>query len=75
MLVEIAKDQICINRLIGQKREACEAEGDVIVNDVKPDMLKVISASGTASVYKKEVMEGKVRLDRKCKCIHNVFGR
>ncbi|MCL2354527.1 MAG: DUF3794 domain-containing protein, partial [Oscillospiraceae bacterium] len=63
MLIETAKDQICINQLIGQKREMMEAQGDVIVNDVKPDVLKVISSSGTACVYKKEVMEGKVRLD------------
>ncbi|MCL2383730.1 MAG: DUF3794 domain-containing protein [Oscillospiraceae bacterium] len=63
MLVETAKDQICINQLIGQKREMLEAEGDVIVNDVKPDVLKIISSSGTACVYKKEVLEGKIRLD------------
>ena len=75
MLVEIAKDQIRINQLIGQRKEAIEAEGDVIVNDIKPDMLRVISVSGTACVYKKEVMEGKVRLDRKRKYIYYIFIR
>ena len=63
MVVETAKDQISINRLVGQKMELAESGGDVIVSDVKPDILKVINTSGTACVYKKEIMEGKVRLD------------
>jgi hypothetical protein len=64
MLVETSKDQICINQIIGQKKEMAVVEGDVIVNDIKPDILNVISSSGTACIYKKEVLEGKVRLDR-----------
>lgn len=63
MLAETAKDQICINQIIGQKKELVTVEGDVIVNDVKPDVLNIISTNGIVSVYKKEVMEGKVRLD------------
>lgn len=63
MLVETAKDQICINQIMGQKKEMVTVEGDVIVNDIKPDVLNVINISGTVCVYKKEVMDGKVRLD------------
>ena len=63
MPVETVKDQICINQIIGQKKELIDVEGDVIVNDIKPDILNIINISGIVSVYKKETMDGKVRLD------------
>ena len=63
MLLEIEKENVCINQLVGQKKHQIEVEGDVIVNDIKPDVLNIISTNGIACVYKKEVMDGKVRLD------------
>ena len=61
MPVETEKENVCINQIIGQKRAETLVEGDVIVNDVKPDVLNIISANGIACVYKKEVMDGKLR--------------
>ncbi len=63
MVLETTKNQITLNRIIGQKKENRLIENDIIVNDVKPDVLNVISTSGIVSIYKKEVMDGKVRLD------------
>jgi len=63
MVVETAKNQIILNQIVGQKKESRLVENDVIVNDVKPDVLKVISTNGVISIYKKEIMEGKVRID------------
>lgn len=63
MPVETEKENVCINQIIGQKRAETFVEGDVIVNDVKPDVLNIISANGIACVYKKEVMDGKIRID------------
>lgn len=63
MPVETEKENVCINQIIGQKRAETLVEGDVIVNDVKPDVLNIISANGIACVYKKEVMDGKIRID------------
>ena len=63
MLIETEKETVCINQIVGQKRAEIEVEGDIIVNDIKPDVLNVISANGIPCVYKKEVMDGKVRLD------------
>jgi len=63
MVVETAKNQIVLNQIVSQKKENRQVETDVIVNDIKPDVLKVISTSGIVSIYKKEVMEGKVRID------------
>lgn len=63
MLLETEKENICINQIIGQKKREIEVEGDIIVNDIKPDILNIISTSGVPCIYKKEVMEGKIRLD------------
>ena len=63
MLLETEKESVCINQLIGQKKDEIEVEGDVIVNDIKPDVLNIISTNGIPCVYKKEVMDGKVRID------------
>lgn len=63
MAVETAKDKIRFHQIIGQKQENLTIDGDVIVNDVKPDVLKIISTSGTICVYKKELLEGKLKLE------------
>lgn len=61
--METSKENICINQIIGQKSENIISEGDCIIPDIKPDILNVISTSGNICVYKKEIMEGKVRID------------
>ena len=63
MLLETERENVCINQLIGQKKTEIEVDGDIIVNDIKPDVLNIISTNGIPCVYKKEVMDGKVRLD------------
>lgn len=63
MVVETSKKQIVLNQIVGQKRESRSVETDVIVNDIKPDVLNVISTEGVVSIYKKEIMEQKVRID------------
>lgn len=63
MVVETAKNQVILNQIVGQKKEIRQVETDVIVNDIKPDVLKEISTNGIVSIYKKEIMDGKVRVD------------
>ena len=63
MLLETEKENVCINQLVGQKKDEIIVEGDVIVNDVKPDILSIISTSGIPCIYKKEIMDGKIKLD------------
>lgn len=63
MLLETEKESVCINQLVGQKKDEIAVEGDVIVNDIKPDVLSIISTSGIPCVYKKEVMDGKIKLE------------
>ena len=49
--------------MVGQKTELVMLEGDAIVPDIKPDILSTISTSGNICVYKKEILEEKVRID------------
>lgn len=63
MVVETAKNQIVLNQIVGQKKENRQIESDVIVNDVKPDVLNVIATNGVVNIYKKDVMDGKIRID------------
>lgn len=62
-MVDIAKENLCINKLISEKTEIIFVEGDIIIPDSKPDVLNTISTSGIACIYKKEVQEGKIRFD------------
>ena len=63
MVVETTKNQIILNQKVGQKKENRQVETDCIVNDVKPDVLNVISTNGVVNIYKKDVMDGKIRID------------
>lgn len=63
MAVETTKDSLCINQIIEQKNESVVVEGDSIIPDIKPDILSAVSTVGTVCIYKKEILEGKVRID------------
>ncbi len=63
MNVETEKKKVCVNRIVTQKMERFILEEDVIIPDIKPDILKPISTSGNVCIYKKEVLDGKIRLE------------
>lgn len=63
MSIDVTKENLCINKIVGQKSELVIVEGDIIVPDVKPDILNTINTTGNVCVYKKEVLEGKIRMD------------
>lgn len=63
MAIEALKENLCVNQIIGKAKENIVAEGDVIIPDIKPDILSTINTSGTICIYKKEVLEGKIRID------------
>ena len=39
MLLKLKKEKVCVNKIIGQKVENIVVEGDIIVPDIKPDIL------------------------------------
>ena len=63
MVIEAIKENLCINKLIAEKREILLVEGDMIVPDSKPDILNTICTSGVVCVYKKEILDEKIRID------------
>lgn len=63
MTFKISKNNLCVNQIVGQKTEKITAEGDEIVPDIKPDILSVVSANGNVCIYKKEIQEGKLKIE------------
>ena len=63
MSIEIAKDSLNLNQIIEQKKDSFIIEDDCIVPDIKPDILNIINYSGTVCIYKKEIMDGKIKID------------
>lgn len=63
MEVDVNKQTLTINKLINTVEKTTAVDGDLIVPDVKPDILNTIDSVGNVCVYKKEILDGKVRFD------------
>ena len=63
MGINTIKENLCINKMIGSKKEILLIEGDMIVPDAKPDILSTICTSGVVCIYKKEILDEKIRID------------
>ena len=63
MIVETINENLCINKLVSSRKEIVMVEGDMIVPDSKPDVLNTICTSGVVCVYKKEILDEKIRVD------------
>lgn len=61
--MNIAKEALNINKAVCEKKEIINVQGDMIVPDAKPDILNTINTSGNVCIYKKEIMDGKIRID------------
>lgn len=60
MSLELSKELIKINQLVGEEYSQTLVEGDIIVPDVKPDIAKILQVDGTAVITEKEVHQDKV---------------
>ena len=63
MEINTTKEILNVNKVICEKREMINIQGDMIVPDSKPDILNTITTTGNVSIYKKEIIDGKIRLD------------
>ena len=63
MAIETSKDNLVLNQIVSQKKDTFMVESDCIVPDSKPDILNVISNSGIVCIYKKEILDGKIKMD------------
>ena len=53
MEVQVSKENICINKLVAEKKELIFVNSDMIVPDSKPDILNTINVTGNICLYKK----------------------
>ena len=63
MEINTTKETLNVNKVICEKKEVINIQGDMIVPDSKPDILNTITTNGIPCIYKKEIMEGKIRID------------
>ena len=50
MEVEVSRDNLCINKLVCEKKELVFVEEDMIVPDSKPDILNTINLNGNVCI-------------------------
>mgnify|MGYP004598313739 FL=1 len=63
MEINITKETLKVNKVVSEKKEIINVQGDMIVPDSKPDILNTINTSGNISIYKKEIIDGKIKID------------
>ncbi len=62
-MIDTLKENLCINKAVGSKNFNITVQGDAVIPDTKPDILNSINMTGNVCLYKKEILEGKIRLD------------
>lgn len=62
MSIKLKKEHVRLSEVICSRYCRTDAEYDIIVPDVKPDVLKVLNVSGTAAITHKSVQTDKVHI-------------
>ncbi len=57
------KNIVTINKKVASNTKIVEVTGDIIVPDIKPDIVSIINANGTSYIYKEDITNGRVRID------------
>lgn len=57
------KNFVVINKKIASNTKIVEVNGDIIVPDIKPDIVSIINTNANSYIYKDDVAEGRVRVD------------
>lgn len=57
------KNTVIINKKTASTTKILEINGDVIVPDIKPDIVNIINTNGIPYIYKEDISTGRVRLD------------
>ncbi len=63
MVVNTIKENLRVNKKVATRKEMIFVEGDVIVPDAKPDVLNIICTSGVVCIYKKEMIDEKIKIE------------
>lgn len=57
------KNIVVINKKTASNTKRIEVNGDIIVPDIKPDIVNIINTNAIAYIYKEEVSTGRIRVD------------
>lgn len=57
------KNNVVVNKKIFSTTKNFEVTGDIIVPDIKPDIVSIINTNANSYIYKEEITTGKVRFD------------
>ena len=57
------KNTVVINKKISTITKALEVNGDIIVPDIKPDIVNIINTNGIPYIYKEDISNGRLRFD------------
>lgn len=57
------KNTVVINKKTASNTKIIEINGDVIVPDIKPDIVNIINTNGIPYIYKEDITNGRVRID------------
>ena len=57
------KNTVMINKKITSTTKILEVSGDIIVPDIKPDIVNIINTNGIPYIYKEDVTNGRLRFD------------
>ena len=60
MTLELVRDLIRVDQVIGEEMTQAVVEGDVVVPDSKPDVDRILSINGWVVITDKEIVEDKV---------------
>lgn len=63
MSVELIKDLLKLDQVVGENIAQTIVEGDILVPDTKPDITRVLSANAKVELSKQEVMDGKIAVE------------
>lgn len=57
------KNKIAINQKTLEKSKKIEVYGDIIVPDIKPDIVNIINSNANTYIYKVEISENRIRMN------------
>ena len=62
MCAETINETINVCKYVGSARKSSNVEGDVILQDIKPDILSIVRVTRDLCVTQKKVEDGKIKL-------------
>ncbi len=61
--MELQKSKFKFGKVLDAGMREISADGDIIVPDVKPDILKILQISGNSHITSREILNGKINLN------------